>query len=87
MVADAITKEGHSEEQQLRLESDAEAVKIVTMHRAKGLEYSVVFCPYLWQRNSQLDTEKQLVKYHDNEMMAVDLGSEKFCPPPATSDN
>jgi exodeoxyribonuclease V beta subunit len=77
-LADAITKEGHSEEQQLRLESDAEAVKIVTMHRAKGLEYPVVFCPYLWQRNSLLDTEKQLVKYHDNETIAVDLGSENF---------
>jgi len=77
-LADAITKQGHSEEQQLRLESDAEAVKIVTMHRAKGLEYPVVFCPYLWQRNSQLDTEQQLVKYHDNETIAIDLGSEKF---------
>ena len=77
-LADAITKEGHSEEQQLRLESDAEAVKIVTMHRAKGLEYSVVFCPYLWHRNNQLDKEQLLVKYHDNESMAVDLGSDNF---------
>ena len=40
---------GGSENQQLRLESDADAVKIVTMHRAKGLEYPIVFCPYLWQ--------------------------------------
>lgn len=77
-LADAITKEGHSEEQQLRLESDAEAVNIVTMHRAKGLEYPVVFCPYLWQRNNLLDQERQLVKYHDDEAIAVDLGSENF---------
>ncbi|HSK23758.1 MAG TPA: UvrD-helicase domain-containing protein [Egicoccus sp.] len=31
-----------------RLESDAHAVQILTVHRAKGLEYRVVLCPYLW---------------------------------------
>jgi len=34
----AITSENNSDEQQLRLESDADAVKIVTMHRSKGLD-------------------------------------------------
>ena len=33
---------------QLRLESDEELVKIVTVHRAKGLEFPVVFCPFAW---------------------------------------
>ncbi|WP_028534755.1 exodeoxyribonuclease V subunit beta [Paludibacterium yongneupense] len=32
----------------LRLESDAALVKIVTVHSAKGLQYPVVFCPFLW---------------------------------------
>ena len=36
------------EEHQLRLESDADAVKVVTIHKSKGLEYPVVFCPFLW---------------------------------------
>jgi exodeoxyribonuclease V beta subunit len=36
------------DEQQLRLDSDARLVQIVTVHRAKGLEYPVVFCPALW---------------------------------------
>jgi exodeoxyribonuclease V beta subunit len=36
------------EERQLRLESDADALQIVTMHSSKGLEYGVVFLPYLW---------------------------------------
>src|SRR5262249_51532903 len=36
------------EAQQLRLESDAELVQIVTVHKAKGLEYPIVFCPFLW---------------------------------------
>jgi exodeoxyribonuclease V beta subunit len=33
---------------QLRLESDQNLVQIVTVHKAKGLEYPVVFCPFLW---------------------------------------
>lgn len=37
-----------AEEHQLRLESDGDAVLIATIHRCKGLEYPVVFCPFLW---------------------------------------
>ena len=33
---------------QLRLESDEDLVKIVTVHRAKGLEFPIVFCPFAW---------------------------------------
>lgn len=36
------------DERQLRIESDAQAAKIVTMHSAKGLQYPLVFCPFLW---------------------------------------
>ena len=33
---------------QIRLESDDKAVKLVTIHRSKGLEYPVVFVPFSW---------------------------------------
>jgi exodeoxyribonuclease V beta subunit len=33
---------------QLRLESDRNLVQIATIHAAKGLEYPIVFCPFLW---------------------------------------
>ncbi len=36
------------ETHQLRLESDADLVQIVTIHKSKGLEYGVVYCPFLW---------------------------------------
>ncbi len=33
---------------QLRLDSDEDLVKIVTVHRAKGLEFPIVFYPFAW---------------------------------------
>lgn len=38
-----------TEESELRLETDADAVQILTVHKSKGLEYDIVFCPTLWQ--------------------------------------
>jgi exodeoxyribonuclease V beta subunit len=43
----ALRARGGGEEAQLRLESDRDLVQIVTVHKAKGLEYAVVFCPFL----------------------------------------
>ncbi|SAL19111.1 exodeoxyribonuclease V, beta subunit [Caballeronia peredens] len=40
-------QQGGGEEAQLRLESDRNLVQIVTVHKSKGLEYAVVFCPFL----------------------------------------
>ncbi|AVR89333.1 exodeoxyribonuclease V subunit beta [Thauera aromatica] len=37
---------GGSEEQVVRLESDADLVKVVTVHKSKGLEYPVVCLPF-----------------------------------------
>ena len=38
-----------SESQQLRLETDEDIVKIMTYHRSKGLEFPVVFMPFIDQ--------------------------------------
>ncbi len=68
-----------SEYAQLRLESDDEAVKIVTMHGVKGLEFPVVFNPCLWYRSARLRHEKQCVVFHDEQGRQVaDLGSSAF---------
>jgi len=37
-----------AEDRSRRLDSDAEAVQVLTIHRAKGLECPIVYCPYLW---------------------------------------
>lgn len=77
-LGNAIVEASNAEDQQLRLESDDDAVKIVTMHRSKGLEYSVVFCPYLWQRSDRLKSEQSLIRCHESGQTIVDLGSGDF---------
>jgi exodeoxyribonuclease V beta subunit len=41
-----------SEEQQIRLESDANLVQIVTIHKSKGLQYPIVFLPFCWDEDN-----------------------------------
>ena len=40
-------KDRSKEEYQLRLESESEVIRILTVHKAKGLEYPITFIPYL----------------------------------------
>jgi exodeoxyribonuclease V beta subunit len=69
------------EEHQLRLESDAQAVNIVTIHKSKGLEYPVVFCPYGWEGSFIKDPE---IIFHQpdtsdgGQRLTMDLGSDSY---------
>lgn len=64
---------------QLRLESDEDAVQIATIHKCKGLEYPIVFCPFLWlPAESSVRTELQ---FHDradpDRRLTFDLRGKK----------
>jgi exodeoxyribonuclease V beta subunit len=66
------------EEHQLRLESDADRVQIVTIHRAKGLQYPIVFCPFSWG-GSQLK-KNSVFLFHEPEKemkLVLELGSNE----------
>ena len=67
------TGEEQAERTELRLESDADAVQIATIHKSKGLEYDVVFCPTLWASRRTKDDEPVLV--HENGAVVFDHGS------------
>ncbi|GIG28988.1 UvrD-helicase domain-containing protein [Cellulomonas marina] len=47
-IAEAATD--YAEERSRRLETDAAAVQVITVHAAKGLQFPVVLVPYLWDR-------------------------------------
>ncbi len=52
---------------QLRLESDQNLVQIVTIHKSKGLEYPIVFCPFLWDgRRGAFPDGLDGVEVHDD---------------------
>ncbi|MPZ65857.1 MAG: AAA family ATPase [Pseudonocardiaceae bacterium] len=55
-----------------RLESDADAVQIVTVHRSKGLEFPVVYVPFGWDRYVRTDPE--LLLLHDDGHRVLDVG-------------
>lgn len=81
-IADERAGEAHdsfgSEARLLRLESDEHLVRIVTIHAAKGLEYPVVYCPFLWDGGRP---RKALpVRFHDaaDHRGVLDFGSAAF---------
>ncbi|MDO8826122.1 exodeoxyribonuclease V subunit beta [Methylophaga sp.] len=49
---------------QLRLESDAALVKIMTIHSSKGLEYPIVFCPFNWTART-FKNKTDIIEFHD----------------------
>ncbi|MCA9710768.1 MAG: UvrD-helicase domain-containing protein, partial [Myxococcales bacterium] len=49
----------------LRLERDDRAVQLITIHRSKGLEYPVVYCPYLWDGTGLFASEEDNLLFHD----------------------
>ncbi|MEM9554448.1 MAG: exodeoxyribonuclease V subunit beta [Acidobacteriota bacterium] len=61
---------------ELRLESDAEAVTVATVHKAKGLEWQVVLCPFLWQ--AQPVDEAPVEAHLDLDRVVLDYGSRHF---------
>jgi exodeoxyribonuclease V beta subunit len=62
-----LAKDAPDEAAELRLESERNLVQIVTIHRAKGLEYPIVFCPFLWDGSpGRADTRPYGCEYHDD---------------------
>ena len=65
--------EGSSSDERLRrLEADGDAVQVVTVHRAKGLEFDFVFCPYLWSVLPDARVTDRLLVRRDNGWVLAD---------------
>ena len=78
-LAGQLGEQDEKDEFLLRLESDRLAVNIITMHKSKGLEFEVVFCPFTWGGSSLVGPGKKPpgFTFHEQDNRRVfDLGSD-----------
>ena len=54
-------------EQVLRLESDEDLIKVITIHKSKGLQYPLVFLPFICTVRQAVRKNATMVTYHDAE--------------------
>ncbi len=83
---DALANVSGDETALLRLESDANAVKLLTIHRSKGLEYPVVFLPSLADGRvvrGGRDAGRQPMRFHraNDDALHIDLRGRDGCEP------
>ncbi|WP_249012355.1 UvrD-helicase domain-containing protein [Conexibacter sp. DBS9H8] len=71
-IAVADREGAHGDDRTRRLDSDAAAVQVLTIHRSKGLEWPVVYCPFLWDPRMP-PRDKQPVTFHRDDQRAVDV--------------
>ena len=67
-----------NEDRSRRLESDSEAVQVLTIYASKGLEFPIVYCPYLW--GSGWIPEGEPPVFHDpaaGDRRTIDIGGER----------
>jgi len=60
-------------ESELRLESDSKLVKIVTIWKSKGLEYPIVYCPFVGL--NRFDFKERIFSFYKNNQACLEIGS------------
>ena len=71
----------NNSEYELRLESDSQAVQILTIHKSKGLQFSIIFCPFVWKyvfNNRTMSKMKSIVYHDNNNNQKLSLTSEQL---------
>ena len=79
-ISAAAANESDTEEYQRELETDGEAVRIMTIHASKGQQFPVVLLPDCWNVFSSHDPRNQLssfFSYHDSNNELVFATSDK----------
>ena len=66
------------EEQEIRLETDAKAIQVMTVFKSKGLEFPIVFLPFMW--DSELKAPRKYYRYHKktkgSHKLVIDLDTK-----------
>ncbi|MDX3905436.1 MAG: exodeoxyribonuclease V subunit beta [Pigmentiphaga sp.] len=79
-LAEHLDQDGQATDAQvLRLESDAQLLKVVTVHKSKGLEYPLVFLPFACSFRPA-DKDRPPLRYHDAQgrlVVSIAPGAEE----------
>jgi exodeoxyribonuclease V beta subunit len=67
--------DSNAADQLIRLENDEQLIRIVTIHRAKGLEFPVVFLPFLWATRSLPEDQPLSFHHRQSLQLTIDLGT------------
>jgi exodeoxyribonuclease V beta subunit len=59
--------------QKVRLESDADLVKVITIHKSKGLEYPLVFLPFICATRQIKNSDRPLKWYGEDGQLQIGL--------------
>ncbi|MCJ8321728.1 MAG: UvrD-helicase domain-containing protein, partial [Colwellia sp.] len=76
-----ITAQNPETEAELRLESDDDLIRIVTQHGAKGLEYPIVFVPFVTRYKDPLrfgNRAINFIQYHSEVLTETDNPSREL---------
>lgn len=65
-----------NEEQILRLESEEKLIKIITIHKSKGLEYPVVWMPFIAKKSQGAESEAISFYRDENQKLCWDFNSK-----------
>ena len=67
----------NSNERELRLESDDNLVKIVTLHKSKGLEYPIVYLPFVGLTDKPMPLGAAF-SFNENNQAYLEIGSPEL---------
>jgi exodeoxyribonuclease V beta subunit len=71
-----VERQGDAEERVLRLESDADRVQVITIHKSKGLEYPLVFLPFISDCRPVTAKNGSYLYHQDDGSTAIELDKD-----------
>ena len=72
-LRDRREERGSAREYNKRLDRDAAAVQVMTVHGSKGLQFPIVYLPFAFNRNVQ---QRDEILFHDGDVRCLHIGGK-----------